>query len=177
MSFYIKVLSICGLGFPQGSWNQCPEEAEGQLHSVTLTTHVLAHLQSPVWTFYLEYVVLGGTQLPWKGGWSISQSQSAPPLELHKDLQGRQCQQLAPLPLANSFGSTPLFFWNYDVFCEAGKDCEKSPSSCFSIWAEWNSAFADSWAVLYKPPHASSTSYLFVSKPCSSPKQAFTVFT
>ena len=43
-----------------GSWNQSPEEAEGQLHSVTLTTHLLAHLQSPVWTFYLEYIVLGG---------------------------------------------------------------------------------------------------------------------
>lgn len=62
-----KGLEHLWIGVSPGVLEPMPWEAEGQLHSVTLTTTVLAHLRSPVWTFYLEYIVLEGTQLPWKG--------------------------------------------------------------------------------------------------------------
>lgn len=123
MSFYVKILSICGFGYPQGSWNQSPEEAEGQLHSVTLTTHVLAHLRSPVWTFHLGYIVLGGIQLPWKGRmehllelFSTSTWTSQRPV-------GKTVPATGPSATGQLFRVNSIIFWNYDVFCEAGKDC------------------------------------------------------
>lgn len=122
MSFYIKVLSICGLGVSPGVLEPMPWGSRGQLHSVTLTTTVLAHLRSPVWTFYLEYIVWRAHSFPWKEDGASLRAGQHLRLNYTKTYREDSASNWPLYHCGQLFWVNSIIFWNYDVFCEAGKD-------------------------------------------------------